>query len=105
MKPLVATSFTAALLLGASWATADDQRAAAPAGSYGFVLTDLTPKLYKGKEKEDCPDGRALTVLEAFLKVQTPAERARLLKPENAVELERRYKGEFIYGPNGTDTC
>ena len=72
---------------------------------YGFVITKLAPAFYRGDEKIDCPDGRSPTLREGFLLTQTPAERARLSKPENSVELERRYKTDYVYGPGGADIC
>jgi hypothetical protein len=74
-------------------------------GDYGFVLAKLTPAFYRGDEKIDCPQGRSPTLREAFLATQPPAERERLLKPENSVELERRYKTDFVFGPGGRDIC
>jgi hypothetical protein len=72
---------------------------------YGFVLTKLTPAFYRGDEKIDCPEGRSPSLREAFLATQTQAERARLLKPESSVELERRYKTDYVFGPGGKDIC
>lgn len=72
---------------------------------YGFVITKLAPAFYRGDEKIDCPEGRSPTLREGFLLTQTPAERARLLKPENSIELERRYKTDYVYGPGGADIC
>lgn len=81
---------------------------ASPGGGqtdYGFVLTKLTPAFYRGDEKVDCPEGRSPSLREAFLSTQSPAEQARLLKPENSVELERRYKTDYVFGAGGKDIC
>ena len=72
---------------------------------YGFVITKLSPAFYRGDEKIDCPEGRSPTLREGFLLTQTSAERARLSKPENSTELERRYKTDYVYGPHGADIC
>jgi hypothetical protein len=72
---------------------------------YGFVLTKMTAAFYRGDEKVDCPEGRTPSLREAYLATQTPQERARLLKPENSVELERRYKTDYVFGPGGRDVC
>lgn len=72
---------------------------------YGFVLTKLSAAFYRGDEKIDCPEGRTPSLREAYLATQTPQERARLLKPENSVELERRYKTDYVFGPGGKDVC
>jgi hypothetical protein len=72
---------------------------------YGFVLSDMGLQFYLGDEKLDCPNGRSPSTREAFLASQTPAEQARLKKPENAEELERRYKTDYVFGPGGKDIC
>ena len=72
---------------------------------YGFVVSKALPAFYYGDEKIDCPDGRSPTVRESFLLTQTPEERARLLKPENSIELERKYKFDYVYGADGRDIC
>ena len=72
---------------------------------YGFVVSKATPSFIWGDEKVDCPEGRSPTVRDAFLLSQTPAERARLLKPENSIELEKRYKVDYVYPTGGRDIC
>lgn len=72
---------------------------------YGFVLTRLSTAIYRGDEKIDCPEGRSPSLKDAYLATQTPAERARLLRPENSVELEQRYKVDYVVGPAGRDIC
>lgn len=73
--------------------------------AFGFMLTSMTVDFYRGDEKIDCPEGRSHTVREAFLATQTAAERERLLKPENSVELERKYKGPYVTDSDGRDIC
>lgn len=72
---------------------------------YGFVLAKMGLVFYRGDEKIDCPQGRSHSLREAFLATQTAAEQARLLQPENAMELERRYKEDYVFGPGGKDIC
>jgi hypothetical protein len=60
---------------------------------------------YGGKFEEDCPQGYEMTVEEAFLATQTPAERERLLRPENAREYASKWKNDFIMGPGGENVC
>ncbi|MFC4595739.1 hypothetical protein ACFO3E_16385 [Sphingobium tyrosinilyticum] len=77
----------------------------AAARTYGFALSELTTAFYRGSEKVDCPEGRSPTTRDAFLLTQPPAERARLLKPEHAEELEKKYKIDYVFGPEGKDIC
>ncbi|MBM3514072.1 MAG: hypothetical protein FJX59_10195 [Alphaproteobacteria bacterium] len=85
--------------------------AALPAGAagdgetLGFLVINFAPAVYRGDFASDCPEGLSATTDEGFLLTQTPAERARLLKPENAKELEQRWKIEFTSGPNGEEIC
>jgi hypothetical protein len=78
---------------------------------YGFVMNDLGVAFYRGEEGVDCPDGRSHTVREAFLATQPAVERTRLLKPENSVELEKKYKVDYVFGrpssgiEKGHDIC
>ncbi len=73
--------------------------------AYGFVLTSMQMSFYRGDEKIDCPEGRSNTVREAFLATQSATERERLLKPENSVEFERKYKEDFVNGPGSRNLC
>jgi hypothetical protein len=80
--------------------------AANPEGeTLGFLVTEFAPSIYYGDLATDCPDGISPTTDEGFLLTQTPAERARLLMPENALELEKKWKSEYTSGPNGEDIC
>jgi hypothetical protein len=51
-----------------------------------------------------CPNGRRGTMRQEFLETVAPPERARLMKPENEVELNRLWQAR-IYGPNGANVC
>lgn len=72
---------------------------------YGFVLTNMGMSFYHGDDKIDCPAGRSHTLREAYLATQTPAEQARLLKPENSVEFEKKYKQDYVFNARGQDIC
>ena len=100
-RVIVASIAVAAGALCVASATAPPAHAA----DYGFVLTKLTPAFYRGDEKIDCPEGRSPSLREAFLASRSPAERARLLKPENSIELERGYKTDYVFSADGRDIC
>jgi len=55
--------------------------------------------------EEECPDGVEMTVEEGYLATKTPAERERLLKPENAREYANGWKNDYITGPGGENVC
>lgn len=104
----LARPLRSALILGGSalvlsLATGAEQTGASQ--DYGFVVTSMGLQFYKGDEKVDCPDGRSPGTRDGFLAAQTPAERARLLKPENAAELDRRYKLDYVFDRRGMDIC
>lgn len=101
-KIRLAVASTGALVV-AALATGAGQPQGNP--DYGFVVSKVTPSFIWGDEKVDCPQGRSPTVRDAFLLSQPPAERARLLKPENSIELEKRYKVDYVYGAGGKDIC
>jgi hypothetical protein len=112
MRVLLAASVVAGiaggssvLYLAALGVEASTQTVADAGANYGFVITDLSPAFFKGAEKIDCPEGRSPTVKEAYLQTQSPAERLRLLKPENASELEEKYKVGYVFGAAGKDIC
>jgi len=71
----------------------------------GFLLTKFSPAVYYGKFEDDCPHGFEKSTEENFLASVSDTERRRLLKPENARELSRRWKLDFTTGPNGEDVC
>jgi hypothetical protein len=80
-------------------------RAQSRGSSRGFLIVQSDQGIHYGKFEEDCPQGFEMTVEEAFLATQTPAERERLLRPENAREYASKWKGEFITGPGGENVC
>lgn len=89
-----------ALTLLSSASDADE----APNGrTLGFVLSNFSPAMYLGKD--DCPQGLALSLRDAYVASRTPAERARLLRPENADELQKAYMVDFVFGADGSNTC
>ena len=71
----------------------------------GFLVSDLSGVFYRGEEKSDCPEGRSLSLRESYLQSRPPADRERLLKPENAAELDRGYKQDYVFGKDGRDIC
>jgi hypothetical protein len=79
---------------------------AAPQGqTRAFLITRSDLGIHYGKFEEDCPQGFEMTVEEAFLASKTPAERERLLLPENAKEYGKGWKDDFITGPGGENVC
>ena len=71
--------------------------------TYGFVLYKFYPAIYRNED--NCPDGQSFTPQQSFLSQITPAERARLERPENAKEYEEKYKYEFATGEKGLEMC
>ena len=96
---LMALSFVVMTTPSAIAAPADEGE------TLGFLVTQFAISIYYGDFKTDCPDGITPTTDEAFLLTQTSSERARLLRPENALELEKKWKIDFTSGPNGEDIC
>ncbi|MCB2106061.1 MAG: hypothetical protein KDE14_00115 [Rhodobacteraceae bacterium] len=83
-----------------------DVKAADETGeTLGFLVTQFAVAIHYGDFDSDCPDGLTPTTDEAYLLTQSPAERARLLLPENAREFEQKWKTDFTTGPNGEDIC
>jgi hypothetical protein len=79
---------------------------AAPQGqTRAFLIDDSDQGFLYAPMEQECPQGFEMTVEESFLSQQTPAERERLLKPENAREYQSKWKGEFIHGPGGENVC
>jgi hypothetical protein len=79
---------------------------AAPQGQVrAFLVVDSDAGFLYAPMEQECPQGFEMTVEESFLSQQTPAERERLLKPENAKEYASKWKGEFIHGPGGENVC
>ena len=86
-------------------ASGNDFRAAPQGQTRGFLIVQSDQGIHYGKFEEDCPQGFEMTVEEAFLATKTPAERERLLKPENAKEYGKGWKEDFITGPGGENVC
>lgn len=79
---------------------------AAPQGqTRAFLIVESDQGFLYAPMEQECPQGFEMTVEESFLSQQTPAERERLLKPENAKEYQSKWKGEFIHGPGGENVC
>src|SRR5262245_57020883 len=79
---------------------------AAPQGqTRAFLIAKSDLGVHYGKFEEDCPDGFDKTVEELYLATKTPAERERLLRPENAREYANGWKNDFITGPGGENVC
>jgi hypothetical protein len=79
---------------------------AAPQGqSKAFLIVKSDLGIHYGKFEQDCPTGYDKTVEELYLDTKSPAERERLLKPENAKEYADGWKNEFITGPGGENVC
>ena len=70
-----------------------------------FLIVKSDNGIHYGKFEEDCPKNFELTVEEEFLASLSPAERERLLKPENAKEYGNAWKNDFITGPGGENVC
>lgn len=99
------TSGVLAVLGLALIASGNDFRAAPPGQTRGFLIVGSDLGIHYGQFEEDCPQGFEMTVEEAFLATKTPAERERLLRPENAKEYAQGWKEDFITGPGGENVC
>ena len=71
----------------------------------GFLIFGSAEALPFEALEADCPMGWEPTVEELFQATLTPAERERLLRPENAAEYGQRWKNDFITGPGGENVC
>lgn len=71
----------------------------------GFLITRSGLAVYDNGMATDCPDGVDPTVEENFQRGLAPAERERLLKPENAKEYAAIWKDAFITGPGDVNVC
>lgn len=71
----------------------------------GFLITRSGLAVYDNGMETDCPDGVDPTVEENFQRGLAPAERQRLLKPENAKEYAAIWKDTFITGPGDVNVC
>ena len=79
--------------------------AAGKGDTKGFLITRSAQAFTYDAMEVDCPLGFELTTEEGFLATLTPAERERLLRPENAKEYGYRWREEYITGPGGENVC
>ena len=98
LRPRLTALIACALLPWSATANSDGE-------TLGFFVTQFAIAMHYGDFASDCPDGLSPTTDEGYLLTQSPGERARLLKPENALELEHKWKVEYTTGPNGEDIC
>jgi hypothetical protein len=71
-------------------------------GVMGFVVSEFTPPIVNGNDA--CPEGPVLKLRDAYLHGLAPDERERLLRKENAKELERNWQ-LTAFGPDNTNIC
>ena len=71
----------------------------------GFLITGSRLAMNYGPLESDCPDGFDPTVEELFHATLSSDERERILRPENAEEYSRAWKGDFLNGPGGENVC
>ena len=106
--PLPVPRVIALCLAAALGLAASGGRVAAAAGkgnTKGFLITRSAQAFTYDAMEIDCPLGFELTTEEGFLATLTPAERERLLRPENAKEYGYRWREEYITGPGGENVC
>jgi hypothetical protein len=99
------------LVMGGACETAPSAVAAAgklpapPAsGEMGFVVVKFHTAFHNGGNETDCPDGMMGVLKDSYLRTLPKAEVARLSKPENANELDKKWK-EYGLGPDNTNIC
>jgi hypothetical protein len=80
-------------------------RAAPDGQSRAFLVVRSDLGIHYGNFEEECPQGHEKTVEEGYLALKTPAERERLLRPENAREYANGWKNDYITGPGGENVC
>ena len=71
-------------------------------GVMGFVVSRFIPPIVPGTEA--CPGGPSPKLRDVYLASLDPAESERLLRKENAKELERNWK-LTAFGPDDTNIC
>ncbi len=104
MRARVFTCASATIALALTAATPTFR--AAPQGSTrAFLIVQSDLGIHYGDFEQDCPTGFDPTVEELYLATKSPAERDRLLRPENAREYANGWKNEFITGPGGENVC
>jgi hypothetical protein len=103
-------SIASFMILMASGATgaappASAQLPAPPAnGEMGFVFSTFVDAVYPGMQ-DACPNGTANMVRDNFLSTLPPAERERLLKPENEPELTKDWKAYGFSPDHRMNVC
>ena len=84
---------------------ASAQLPAPPAsGEMGFVFSTFVDAIYPGMQ-DACPTGLANMVRDNFLSTVSPAERERLLKPENEPELTKDWKAYGFSPDHRMNVC
>ncbi len=96
---LAASILTVPANAGTASAAVTVTAGAKPSRTLGFAVTSFLYAIYKGAN--DCPDGMAMAAKEIYLAATTPAERARLTKPENLKEFEQK----AYHTTDGRDLC
>jgi hypothetical protein len=76
-----------------------------PQQTRGFLITKFHPAIYAGDFAQDCPQGFEVSTRDGYVATLTPAERERLLKPENAQEFNQKWRVDHTSGPYGEDIC
>jgi hypothetical protein len=72
-------------------------------GELGFVFSTFGYAVYPGMA-DNCPEGYANTISENYMASLSPAEHARLSRPENEKEYDKNWKA-YARGPNNTNLC
>ena len=106
--PLRSSSVIALLLAAALVLVAGGGGTVAAAGegdTRSFLITRSALAFNYDAMDVDCPTGFELTTEDGFLATLTPAERERLLRPENADEYGYKWRQEYITGPGGENVC
>jgi hypothetical protein len=80
-------------------------RATSQGQTRAFLIVRSDLGVHYGKFEDECPQGFEMTVEDGYLATKTPAERERLLRPENAKEYATGWKEDFITGPGGENVC
>jgi hypothetical protein len=96
---LLAAGLYAGAAQAASANAAVTETGGAKARTLGFAVTSFPYAIYKGAN--DCPNGLAMAAKEIYLAAATPAEKARLTKPENIKEFEQK----AYHTTDGRDLC
>jgi len=82
---------------------ASELPSAPDSGEMTFVFSDFTVPVYPGWDS--CPKGWAYTNKEQYVATLPNAEQARLLKPENEIELTDKWKLDSAPGDRANNVC